>query len=124
MNGSRSHLFWEFVRVLKETKPKYFCLENVASMPKEAKNLITKTLGVEPIMINASLVSAQQRKRLFWCNWMNDLPEDKNILLKDILEASITEKDKSYCIDANYWKGTNLEHYLKKGVRQLIFNKP
>jgi len=66
LEGERSGLFWEYVRILKEVKPKYFILENVNSMPKEAKAIITETLGVEPIMINASLVSAQNRKRLFW----------------------------------------------------------
>jgi DNA (cytosine-5)-methyltransferase 3A len=87
LKGSRSILFWEFVRLLKEINPKYFLLENVNSMPKEAKDIITKTLEVEPIMINASLVSAQQRKRLFWTNILNIIqPKDKGILLKDILE--------------------------------------
>ena len=77
----------EYVRILKEVKPKWFILENVNSMSKEAKQIITETLGVEPIMINAALVSAQARKRLFWTNIPNVvLPEDKGILLKDILE--------------------------------------
>lgn len=85
--GERSGLFWEYVRIRDEVKPKYFILENVASMPKEAKQIITETLGVEPIMINAALVSAQQRKRLFWTNIPGvTLPEDKGIFLKDILE--------------------------------------
>jgi len=88
LDGERSGLFWEYVRILNEVKPKYFILENVASMPKEAKDIITETLGVEPIMINASLVSAQNRKRLFWTNIPNViLPEDKGILLRDILEC-------------------------------------
>lgn len=66
-------------------------LENVASMPKEAKQLITETLGVEPIMIDAALVSAQRRKRLFWTNIPNvGQPEDRGILLKDILEDGDT----------------------------------
>lgn len=87
LSGDRSGLFWEYVRILKEVKPKYFVLENVNSMPKEAKALITETLGVEPIMIDAALVSAQRRKRLFWTNIPNvGLPEDRGILLKDILE--------------------------------------
>ena len=93
LDGERSGLFWEYVRVLKEVKPKYFILENVASMPKEAKQIITEALGVEPIMINASLVSAQNRKRLFWTNIPNvKLPEDKGILLKHILEENVDEK--------------------------------
>lgn len=92
LDGDRSGLFWEYVRILKEVKPKYFILENVNSMPKEAKELISKTLGVEPIMINAGLVSAQNRKRLFWTNIPNvTLPEDRGIYLKDILEGKIKE---------------------------------
>lgn len=67
LNGKRSGLFYEYVRILKEIKPKYFILENVNSMPKEAKQIITEELfGIEPVMIDASLVSAQIRKRLFW----------------------------------------------------------
>lgn len=93
LSGSRSGLFYEYVRILKEIKPKYFVLENVNSMPKEAKQVITETLGVEPIMINAALVSAQNRKRLFWTNIPNvTLPEDRGILLRDILEENVDEK--------------------------------
>ena len=99
LDGERSGLFWEYVRILNEVKPKYFVLENVASMPKEAKDLITKTLGVEPIMIDAALVSAQRRKRLFWVGRLVGnkyeqvvipQPEDRGILLKDILEDGDT----------------------------------
>lgn len=122
LDGARSGLFWEYVRLLNEIKPKYFVLENVNSMPKEAKQIITDTLGVEPIMINASLVSAQNRKRLFWTNIPNvTQPEDKGILLKDILENGDSDRLKSYCIDASYYKGGNLKHYLEKGTRQLVF---
>jgi len=93
LDGARSGLFWQYVRVLKTIRPKYFVLENVNSMPKEAKAIITEALGVEPIMINAALVSAQNRKRLFWTNIPNvTLPEDRNILLKDILEKEVDEK--------------------------------
>ena len=121
LNGEKSGLFWEYVRILKEVNPKYFILENVASMPKEARQVITETLGVKPIMINASLVSAQNRKRLFWTNIPNvKQPEDRQIYLKDIIENGNTEKLKSYCIDANYYKGTSLKHYEEKGVRQII----
>ncbi len=102
LNGARSGLFYEYVRLLKEVKPKYFILENVNSMPKEAKQIITEELfGIEPIMINAALVSAQNRKRLFWVGKLvgdkyeqvrMELPEDEGILLKDILEESVDEK--------------------------------
>lgn len=87
LDGERSGLFWNYVLMLKYVKPKYFVLENVASMPKEAKDIISRELGVEPIMINAALVSAQNRKRLFWTNIPNvTQPDDRGILLKDILE--------------------------------------
>lgn len=87
LKGARSGLFWHYVRLLRTCKPKYFLLENVASMPKEAKEIITREMGVEPILINSALVSAQQRKRLYWTNIHNiTQPEDKGIVLKDILE--------------------------------------
>ena len=94
LDGKRSGLFWEYVRILHELKPKYFVFENVNSMPKESKRIITETLGVESIMIDAALVSAQRRKRLFWTNIESDvfgncnihLPVDRGILLKNILE--------------------------------------
>lgn len=93
LDGERSGLFYEYVRILKEIKPKYFILENVASMSKESRDTITQELGVEPIMINAALVSAQQRKRLFWTNIPNVmLPDDKGILLKDVLESEVDER--------------------------------
>jgi DNA (cytosine-5)-methyltransferase 3A len=86
--GSRSGLFWEYVRILKEVKPKYFVLENVYNMSDEARDTITKELGVEPIMINAALVSAQDRKRYFWTNIQGiTQPEDSGILLRDIVDT-------------------------------------
>lgn len=92
LDGERSSLFWEYVRILKEVKPKYFILENVASMPKESKAIITEALGVEPIMINASLVSAQNRKRLFWTNIPNvTQPDDRGITIVDIIETPKAE---------------------------------
>ena len=92
LDGDRSGLFWEFVRIKKECNPQWFVLENVASMPKADRDIITREMGVEPVMFNASLVSAQCRKRLFWTNIPFDLPEDRGILLKDILEAEVDEK--------------------------------
>lgn len=109
LEGSRSGLFWEYVRVLKQCKPKYFILENVASMPKEARAVITKTLGVEPIMIDAALVSAQRRKRLFWTNIPEVvLSKDKGIVVRDILQAE-SDVDEKY-----YIKPEVLERILEK----------
>lgn len=86
LKGSQSKLFYEYARAIKEVQPKYFLLENVI-MKKEWEDIITNILGVEPIEINSSLVSAQNRRRLYWTNIPNvTLPEDKNITLEDILE--------------------------------------
>lgn len=85
-NDPRSKLFFEAVRAIKECQPKYFLMENVV-MKKEWQDIISSYLGVEPIEINSSLVSAQNRRRLYWTNIPNvTLPEDKNITLEDILE--------------------------------------
>lgn len=119
LDGERSWLFREYVRILRETKPKRFILENVASMPKEAKAIITAELWVEPIMIDASLVSAQSRKRLFRTNIpCVTLPEDRWVLLKDIIEDWSTTDLKSYCVTANYQK-MNEQNY-KKWQWQMI----
>ena len=108
----RSKLFFEYVRLLKALKPKYFLLENVR-MKKESMDVISEMLGVEPIAINSNLVSAQNRHRLYWTNIpMDDLPDDRGVLLKDILEDGI---------DANYFKGGNLKSYFEKHRRQLVF---
>jgi site-specific DNA-cytosine methylase len=81
----RSKLFFEFVRLIKELKPKYFMLENV-KMKKEYLDVISKHLGVQPIFINSSLVSAQGRQRYYWANFPISQPADKNIEISDILE--------------------------------------
>ena len=81
----RSKLFFEFVRLLKECQPKYFLLENV-KMKQGYQDFISDYLECEPIEINSSLVSAQNRKRLYWTNIpVTFLPKDKNIFLKDII---------------------------------------
>lgn len=92
-NDPRSALFFEFVRLLKETNPKYFLLENVR-MKTEYQDVITEHFNwIEPIAINSSLVSAQNRNRLYWTNIPNvEQPEDKGILLKNIFESNTDEK--------------------------------
>ena len=130
----RSALFFEFIRLLKEIKPKYFLLENVR-MKKEFLQVISQqvsecypeiTFGIEPIFINSSLLSAQSRQRYYWTNIPGiQEPEDKGIVLRDILEDNYdSDRDKSYCIDANYSKtGAKPHHYKDKYRRQLV-NKP
>ena len=117
----RSKLFFDFVRVLKILKPKYFLLENVR-MKKESQDVISKYLGVESIAINSNLVSAQNRHRLYWTNIPFSIPDDKGIILADILEDGVTDREKSHFLDANYFKGGNLKSYFEKHRRQLVFN--
>ena len=120
----RSQLFFEYIRLLKALKPKYFMLENVR-MSKQSQQIITDYLGVEPIEINSNLVSAQNRRRLYWTNIPVDgLPEDKGTVLADILEDGYTDRDKSYCLDASYYKGggaSNVRLYFEKSRRQIVF---
>ena len=86
-------LFMQYVKAIEKTKPKYFLYENNYSIHKNIKEEITKKLGVETIMINSALVSAQQRKRCYWTNIPNiTQPEDKGIVLKDILEDEVDSK--------------------------------
>lgn len=130
LQGERSGLFWEYVRILNEVKPKYFILENVASMPKGAMHEITAALyGVEPIMINAALVSAQNRKRLFWVGKLQpdgtyqkvniQQPDDRGIVLRDILLDGDTDDLKALCVTATY-ASKNRQDYEKKRMGQMI----
>lgn len=94
----QSYLFWEYCRLLNEVKPDYFLLENVV-MAKKWEDIITKSLGVVPIKINSSLLSAQNRPRLYWTNIKGiEQPKDKNIILDDILCDNADTKDVSYCL--------------------------
>lgn len=128
LNGERSGLFFRFVDALKQARPKYFLLENVASMPKEEKDTITEILGVEPILINSALLSAQNRKRLYWTNIKNIAqPEDSQIFLKDIVETGETSDDKAYCLTANYGKKSFNADFTKKRatfISEPIFLQP
>jgi DNA (cytosine-5)-methyltransferase 3A len=117
----RSALFFEFVRLLKECKPQYFLLENVR-MKKIYQDVITEHLGVEPIMINSSLLSAQNRLRLYWTNIPGvGQPQDKGLVLKDIVQTEHQEQtvkdternrrhykevdEKSLCMTSTMYKG-------------------
>jgi len=192
----RSKLFFEFVKIWHKVKQHNtnaeFLLENV-KMKREHELVISRYMGVAPIEINSSLLSAQNRQRLYWTSIANkpfglfdDMectipqPKDKGILLKDVLESDVPEKyylsdkmlqyfsnraanfnngkvnirsedgkattltasmascdisdnfikvdknlnpKKSYCIDANYFKGTSVDNYFEKSRRQLVFEE-
>lgn len=121
-------LFMQYVKAVEILKPKYFLYENNHSIHKDIKAAITEKLGVDFIMINSALVSAQNRKRCYWTNIPNiNQPKNKNIFLTDILESGITNKNKSYCVSATEMRGNTLKGYIKYACRQLIFeniNKP
>lgn len=128
-NDHRSKLFFVYVDILNHVKninPNVkFLLENV-KMKKEYSDAISEMLSCKPVEINSALVSAQNRKRLYWTNIGNiEQPEDKKILLKDIVHentSTFLQDEKSYCIDANYNKAA-LSDYLRRGRRQQVFEE-
>lgn len=124
-NDPRSKLFFDYVNILnhiqKHNPNVKFLVENV-KMKQEFQDIFSNMLGVQPVEINSALLSAQNRKRLYWTNWEFSQPEDKHIILKDIVhEYSKVDRDKSLCLDANYYKGGNLKQYYEKHRRQLVF---
>jgi len=153
----QSYLFWEYIRIMQEVKPKYFFLENVM-MGDKWERVISKTLGVNPIEINSALVSAQNRRRLYWTNIgmvaaglfgdpisIIKMPEDKKLLLKDILQDNpnakyyVSEKliakinrtnngdkcfttgDKSLCLAAGYYKQGRDNQYITEQVDEKYY---
>ena len=124
-DGMGGKLFMQYVRALHESGCKYFLYENNYSIHKDIKAFISEQLGVEPIMINSALVSAQQRKRCYWTNIANvTQPEDKGIVLKDILEGAVSWQDKAYCMTANYYKTWDtlgsITHDMEKHIRTRV----
>lgn len=104
-SGIGWELFDNYLIALKKFKPDFFLYENNKSMAPAIRAQITRELGVEPILINSALVSAQNRQRLYWTNIPGvEQPEDKGILLRDILESGLPLKEKGYTLKANYAK--------------------
>lgn len=131
LSGERSGLFFEAIRIIKEAKainPNVKVLIENVKMKQEYMDTMSDALSealeerVTPQLLNSRLVSAQNRQRLYWYNWETiEEPEDRGILLKDIIEDGYVDRDKSYCIDANYHKSGNLKSYFQKRRRQLKF---
>lgn len=133
LSGERSGLFYKFVEAIEVIKPKYFLLENNVGMPQDAYEEISRLMGGYPVMINSALVSAQTRKRYYWTNiGLQELnlfgfptckipqPEDKGILLKDVLEKNTLAPDeKSRAIIGSIGRTTDRE-YFKKNQGQLV----
>jgi len=129
----KSKLFWQFIRILKEVKPDYFLLENV-KMKKEWQEIITKELGVEPVELDSALVSAQQRKRLYWTNInLSKLNiKDKKIYLKDVIGLDIKNTEDKICmtkadfdvkVRKHYVDTKKLCEYLRKHKGKRINNQ-
>ena len=114
-------MFQQYVRALREAKPKYFIYENNKSMSNAIRESISSTFGFEPICINSALVSAQNRQRLYWCGVRQEdgtyakadipQPEDRGILLKDVLDG-VTDRDKARCVTASVGRTTVREYFM------------
>jgi DNA (cytosine-5)-methyltransferase 3A len=94
--SGQSYLFWEYLRILHEVQPKYFLLENVV-MAKRWQKIINEAIGHSPIMINSSLLSAQNRPRLYWTNIDVNMPSDAGITLSSVLDPTAPTDDVSDC---------------------------
>jgi len=126
LEGNKSGLFFEALRILKEVKPKYFIMENVASMPKHDRKVISDLLGVEPIKINSNLISgAGNRSRLYWTNIPNiEPPKNHKVILQSIIEEGFVDcriakavltKNIPYTVNG-------LKRYLTRSIGQVVFN--
>lgn len=130
-SGLGWELFSQYVRAVKEVKPKFFIYENNKSMSNAIRESITKTFGFEPICINSALVSAQNRQRLYWVGKRNadgtyskvdvKQPEDRGILLKDILNSGddLTTNNKSWTLTASY-NGAVAWNTIERSQRNMV----
>ena len=127
-SGLGWELFSQYVRAVKEAKPKFFIYENNKSMSKAIRQSIDETFGFEAVLINSALVSAQNRQRLYWVGRRNEdgtyskvnveQPEDRGIVLRDILESGVVDREKSYPLLVSH-QG-NARDYFKKQHAQIV----
>ena len=125
----QSKLFFEFLKIYKaiyDVNPHVKLLFENVKMKKEWEEIIlSKLQEINPKLklhiIDSALVSAQRRVRMYITDIEFDMPKDRGIVLKDIIECGCVDRNKSYCLDANYWKGGNLKMYFEKSRRQLVF---
>lgn len=137
LKGMKSMLFYEYVRLLKETKPKYFLLENVI-MDDLGYSTISDLLGTEPVRLNGSKVSGALRDRLFWTNigpeWFDlfgnrkcaiPQPKDKKITLQSVLDYGFTNKKKHNCLTLNCCSVRNKDSIINRlqttGMTTVIY---
>ena len=117
--GEGWELFKNYLIAKKKFKPDFFLYENNKSAALPIKQQICHELGADLIYINSSLVSAQNRERFYVCNWINEQPKERHIVLKDILEGGVPWNDKSYCLTASYG-GATLSNTLDRKQRTMI----
>lgn len=125
LDGNKSSLFYNALRILNEIKPKYFLFENVGSMSKNDLHIISGLVGVVPITINSNLVSGQNRNRLYWTNIPNVAPPiDRKILLGDVITDGYLDKLKSNCLLTKQVPYTlnGLKRYVQHSIGQIIYN--
>lgn len=114
-------LFRNYLIARERYGPDFYLYENNKSMAPAIRAQITAELGVEPILINSALVSAQSRQRLYWTNIPGvELPEDRGIVLLDILESGLPLREKGYTLDANYYKGGAAPLKHQSGKRLIV----
>lgn len=133
-SGLGWELFLNYCIAKDKFKPDFFLYENNKSMSDAIRTQITQMLGVEPICINSARVSAQNRLRLYWVGRREsdgtysqvhiEQPEDRGIMLKDILESGVCWREKANTMDANYFKGGNLSHLEKQSGKRLMVAEP
>ena len=120
----RSKLFFTMMDIIEYYRPEHKLLENV-KMKKEHLDVITQYMDVDPHFINSALVSAQNRQRFYWYNWSAPDPDDKGVLLEDIIEDGFVEKDKSWALLESYSrfpkKTESAKGRYKRSMMPIIF---
>lgn len=107
-------LFKNYLIAKKKFNPDFFLYENNKSASQTIKDQISRELGVDLMYINSALVSAQSRQRFYAFNWKVDQPEDRGILLRDILESGLADRDKARCVTASVGSPTHREYFMKQ----------
>lgn len=125
LEGSKSNLFYECLRILQECNPDYYFMENVI-MKKEDQDAISNMLGMQPVRINGSYFTAALRDRLYWANWKIDLPKDHGIKLRDILMSGYTDRDKARALLVSDSRPLTtpvkmVHRFMSSGFTTLIF---
>lgn len=116
--AGQSYLFWEYIWIREMLQPTFWMLENV-KMKKKWWDIFNKITGVDGILINSALVSAQNRQRIYWCNWPVSQPAERGIYLRDIIEDGVVDRDKSLCVTSRV-AGATEKRYLEKSQHQMV----